>query len=356
MRICLTTTLLAIILTGAAEAQEILLSASHTLAEAEAQPAELQQRPIQLTARPAQRQATSTQRLSSMMGFIDDARIESKIRVRVDSAFRSRAPDRAEFFYAKCRCYALLPTFSSNFDPDAPGPRPGAVNDLDYNQIDIFGEWAFGVFSAFGQLPLRWIQPRSFIPGSGGSFPNQSGLGDLRLGIKMALVETLEQSLTAQAQFYAPTGDASQGLGTNHTSVEPALLYYRRLSDDIGLESQFGVWIPLDGSAGVPTSVEESFSGQVLNYGVGASFDVHREGRILFAPVVELVGWRVLSGFQTSPTVAANPANGINILDFKVGARVTVDGTHSAYAGFGHALTDATWYDDIVRVEYRFSF
>jgi hypothetical protein len=356
MRICLTTTLLAIILTGAAEAQEILLSASHTLAEAEAQPAELQQRPIQLTARPAQRQATSTQRLSSMMGFIDDARIESKIRVRVDSAFRSRAPDRAEFFYAKCGCYALLPTFSSNFDPDAPGPRPGAVNDLDYNQIDIFGEWAFGVFSAFGRLPLRWIQPRSFIPGSGGSFPNQSGLGDLRLGIKMALVETLEQSLTAQAQFYAPTGDASQGLGTNHTSVEPALLYYRRLSDDIGLESQFGVWIPLDGSAGVPTSVEESFSGQVLNYGVGASFDVYREGRILFAPVVELVGWRVLSGFQTSPTVAANPANGINILDFKVGARVTVDGTHSAYAGFGHALTDATWYDDIVRVEYRFSF
>jgi hypothetical protein len=291
-----------------------------------------------------------------MMGFIDDARVDSKIRVRVDSAFRSRVPDRAEFFYAKCGCYGLLPAASPNFDPEAPGPAPGAVNDLDFNQIDIFGEWAFGIFSAFGQLPLRWIQPRSFIPGSGGSFPNQSGVGDLRAGIKMALVETRDQSLTAQAQFYMPTGDAAQGLGTNHTSVEPALLYYRRLSDDIGLESQFGVWFPLDGSAGVPTSVEESFSGRVLTYGVGSSFDVYREGRILFAPVVELVGWRVLSGFQTSPTVAANPANGINILDFKVGARVTVDGTHSVYGGFGHALTDATWYDDIVRIEYRFSF
>lgn len=357
MRIWLTTALLATVPAGAAEAQEILLNASHTLAESVALPApELEQSPTRQTAQPGPPRATAAQRLSSMMGFIDNARVESMIRVRVDTGFRSTVPDRAEFFYAKCGCYSLLPAFSPNFDPDAPGPLPGAVSDLDFNQIDVFGEWAFGIFSAFGQLPLRWIQPRSFIPGSGGSFPNQSGLGDVRLGIKMALVETLEQSLTAQAQFYVPTGDASQGLGTNHTSIEPALLYYRRLSDDIGLESQFGVWIPLDGSAGVPTSVEESFSGQVLNYGVGASFDVYREGRILFAPVVELVGWRVLSGFQTTPTVAAHPANGINILDFKVGARVTVDGTHSVYAGFGHALTDATWYDDIVRIEYRFSF
>lgn len=355
MRICLTTTLLAIVLTGTAEAQEILPGASISFAVPALLPALEAPQAARPSVSPAQPQAGSAQRLLGMMGFIDDARVYSKIRVRVDSAFRSTAPDRAEFFYAKCGCYGLLPAASPNFDPDAPGPAR-AVNDLDFNQIDIFGEWAFGIFSAFGQLPLRWIQPRSLIPGPGGAFPNQSGLGDVRAGIKMALVETRDQSLTAQAQFYVPTGDASQGLGTNHTSFEPSLLYYRRLSDDIGLESQFGVWFPLDGSAGVPTSVEESFSGQVLNYGVGASFDVHREGRILFAPIVELVGWRVLSGFQTSPTVAANPANGVNILDFKVGARVTVDGTHSVYGGFGHALTDATWYDDIVRIEYRFSF
>lgn len=290
------------------------------------------------------------------MGFIDDARVDSKVRVRVDSAFRVTAPDRAEYFYAKCGCYALLSTFSPNYDPDAPGPRPGAVNDLDFNQIDIFGEWAFGLFSAFGQLPLRWIQPRSFIPGSGGSFPNQSGVGDLRVGVKIVAIETGEQSLTAQVQLYTPTGDAASGLGTNHASVEPMLLYFRRLSDDFTLETQFGTLFPFDGSAGVPTSVEENFPGQVLNYGAGVSFDAYEEGRILFAPIVELVGWRVFSGFQTSPTVGANPANDTDILNFTVGARVTVDGTHSVYGGFGHALTGETWYDDIVRIEYRFSF
>jgi hypothetical protein len=31
-------------------------------------------------------------------------------------------------------------------------------------------------------------------------------------------------------------------------------------------------------------------------------------------------------------------------------------GRSSIYVGYGHALTDATWYDDIVRLEYRVGF
>jgi hypothetical protein len=44
-----------------------------------------------------------------MVGYVEDATIESKVRLRFDSAFHDTAPDRAEFFYAKCGCYSGLP-------------------------------------------------------------------------------------------------------------------------------------------------------------------------------------------------------------------------------------------------------
>jgi hypothetical protein len=359
MRICLTSSILAIVLTGTAGAQEPLQSSS-SLVVVPASASGVFSAPYatlalaaQQTAKPTRPTARAARRRGSMVGYIDDARVDSKIRIRVDSASENTVPDRAEFFYAKCGCYQDLPATDPGHDPDAPGPRPGAVSDLDFNQVDIFGEWALGMFSVFGQLPMRWIQPQSFIPGTGGGFPNQSGVGDLRGGVRVALADSDDQSLTVQAQFYAPTGDSSLGLGTNHASFEPELLYYRRLADVAVIESQFGVLFPLGGSAGVPTSVEEKFSGQVLNFGVGGGVEVFRSSRVMLAPVVELVGWWVMGGFQTAPTAQAE---GTKIVNVKIGGRVSIDDVHSIYVGYGQALTDATWYHDILRFEYRFSF
>lgn len=354
MRICLTSSILAIVLTGTAGAQEPLQSSS-SLVVVPASTSGVFSAPdatlalaAQQTAKPTRPTARGARRRGSMVGYIDDARVDSKIRIRVDSASENTVPDRAEFFYAKCGCYQGVPVPQGG-DPDAPGP-PVPINDLDFNQIDIFGEWAFGMFSVFGQLPMRWIEPQPL-----GVFPNQSGVGDLRGGVRVAFADSDDQSLTVQAQFYAPTGDSSQGLGTNHASFEPELLYYRRLADVAVLESQFGVLFPLGGSAGVPTSVEEKFSGQVLNFGIGGGVEVYRSSRVMLAPVVELVGWWVMGGFQTGPA-PGTPADGTNIVNVKIGGRVSIDDMHSIYVGYGHALTDATWYEDILRFEYRFSF
>jgi hypothetical protein len=79
---------------------------------------------------------------------------------------------------------------------------------------------------------------------------------------------------------------------------------------------------------------------------------VYRGGSVRFAPVVELVGWHVLSGYQTGGTP---DATGTNIVNLKVGARTAFD-RGSVYVGYGHALTTARWYEDIVRFEYRYSF
>ena len=75
-----------------------------------------------------------------------------------------------------------------------------------------------------------------------------------------------------------------------------------------------------------------------------------------------MFGWHMLSGYA-SVTPDGTPASsqipvgrGPDIVNLKLGGRFTFNGRHSVYAGYGFPLTDAHWYDDIVRVEYRFAF
>jgi hypothetical protein len=289
-----------------------------------------------------------------MVGYVEDATIESRVRLRFDTAFHDTAPDRAEFFYAKCGCYSGLPANDPAFDPDAPGPRPGAADDVNFRQLFLEGEYAVDPrISIFGQIPIRWLLPQSFIPGTGGSFPNQTGFGDVRVGVKLGAVDSDVTAVTAKAQLYLPTGDAAKGLGTDHASVEPAVLFLQQLSNTVTLESEVGIWLPIGGAAPVPTHADGNFSGTVLFYGIGPSFTVYETDRVRFAPVIELVGWRVRDGNQTA--AEGSDASGINIVNLKIGGRA-VFGQGSVYAGYGHALTDHTWYDDIFRFEYRHTF
>jgi hypothetical protein len=223
---------------------------------------------------------------------------------------------------------------------------------MNFQQMYVQAEYALHErVSLFGELPVRWIQPQAFVPGTG-SFGNQGGLSDLRAGAKMALVASDTQMLTLQLQGHFPTGEGGKGLGTEHFSVEPALLYNASMNDYVTLEGQFGVVLPTDGSNGVGTA-SEKFAGNVLYYGIGPSFEVYRSDTLRFAPVVELVGWRVLSGFQTADVAEAD---GVNIVNLKVGGRFEFGGRSSVYAGYGRGLTDQVWYENLFRLEYRYSF
>ena len=295
------------------------------------------------------RDASGPRRRGSMVGYIEDTVVGSKVRVRFDIGLHSHTPDRAEFFYGKCGCYRDLPVRNPLYDANAAGPGPGIVSDLNFQQLYVQGEYAAtDRFSVFAELPVRWLQPQS-----SGTFANQSGVGDLRAGVKLALTDTPEQMLTGQVKTFLPTGDSRRGLGTDHASIEPAILFYQQVSDRAAVESQVAVWVPFGGSNGVPTSINKKFAGNVFSYGIGPSFDLYRSGDVRFAPVVELVGWRVLSGYQTA---APADASGTNIVNLKIGARASWGGGTSIYAGYGHALTEADWYNDILRLEYRFSF
>ena len=95
---------------------------------------------------------------------------------------------------------------------------------------------------------------------------------------------------------------------------------------------------------------------------VGASLSAQRTPipqQLVFTPyhasgiydVGETVGWTVLSGQQFEPNVGAASAR-TTIVNLKLGTRIT-KGPHSVYGGWGFALTDDRWYEDIVRLEYR---
>jgi hypothetical protein len=296
-----------------------------------------------------------TRRRPSTVGYLDDPLIGSKVRLRYDIGLHNNRPDRAEFFYAKCGCYATgFSEGDAAFDPAAPGPGPGIVTDLNFRQMYFQAEFGGSRASVFAELPIRWIQPQSFAGSD--SFGNQGGISDLRAGVKLALASGPASAVTLQVRGVLPTGDPAKGLGTNHATLEPALLFYGQAGDRVVIEGQAGLWLPIGGSAGVPIHVDRKFAGKVFFYGIGPSVEVYRGERLSVAPVVELVAWRILDGFQTSTIPNTGDATGTNIFNIKFGARIAWDSGGSVYAGYGRALSDAKWYESIFRFEYRHSF
>jgi hypothetical protein len=302
--------------------------------------------------------AQRPRRRGSMVGYIDDATIGTRLRVRYEAAFRNEVPDRAEFFYAKCGCFRYLPADHPAHDPHAPGPGESGVvpNHIDYQQLVLTGEIEVtDGLSAFVHLPLRRVRPE-FAAGEAGapepSFDSQSGIADIRIGAKYGVVAEEDRTVTLQVQAHLMNGDPARGMGTSHNSIEPALLYFQRVGERLGLEAQGGVWMPFGRSAGVPTDGSGTFAGAVLFAGIGPSYEIYRTETLQLVPVLELLAWQVLSGHQTAPST---DAGGTNIVNLKLGARTTF-GKGSIYIGYGTALTDASWYDEILRVEYRHNF
>lgn len=279
----------------------------------------------------------------SMVGYIDNAIVGSQIRLRFDAGFDNNRPDRAEFFYAACGCNG----------PPARGPQPGLVLHLNFQQLYMRAEYApVKRFSLFAEVPVRWVQPQQFVPQTLPGFGNQAGISDVQAGFKFALLASHEHYFTLQFLADFPSGDSSKGLGTNHYSVQPSLLFFQRVTDRMSFEAQLGDSHPFEGAS-------PGFPGDVFTYGFGPSYELYRGERVRFAPVIELVGWSVLGGRETNGDLFPNPvvsADGTNIVNLKVGARTSIGDHNSFYFGYGQALSHELWYKHIVRLEYRYTF
>jgi len=312
----------------------------------------------------------------SNTGYIDDATIGTRFRVRGDAGFGIDSPDRAEFFYGACGCARVVPDPPANtpnangdvLNPDAPGPVgdviPGAIltsplieTDLDYQEIRIDFEYAFNDrFSVFAEVPWRSTD--------GTWLGSESGLGDIRAGFKWGLLQDSQNQLTFQLRGYFPTGEADEGLGTDHASIEPGLLYFGQLNERWTMAAELRYLAPIDGTSGRGTGFSEDYDGDVLRYGLGFGYDIPLASGTLVTPVVEIVGWSVLGGLALSsadgtpfgttfPGFGYREVDGEDIVNLKFGLRFGYSNKNSLYVGYGTALTDDVWYDDVVRVEFR---
>ncbi len=288
----------------------------------------------------------------STVGYIDNAIVGSEVRVRFDAGFGDSQPDLAEFFYAQCGCDGGT----------AAGPKPGLATDQNFQQLYLRGEYAPKKFFSFMlELPLRFIQPVSFAPATVSSaspgFGDQGGLSDVSAGFKLAAVASKQQYLTFQLVATFPSGDSGKGLGTDHYTVAPSLLYYRKVTDRFSMEGELGDSHPIGGDT-------PGFAGDVVEYGIGPSYVAYKSEKVQFAPVLELVGWRIFGGMWNNPALLGvvpglplDTADGSNIVNLKGGARTSIGKNQSFYVGYGHALTTANiWYKQILRIEYRRTF
>jgi hypothetical protein len=289
----------------------------------------------------------------SPTGYVEDAAVGTMVRVRFDAGFDMTAPDRAEFFYGKCGCYR-----ATGGDSDAPGPGTVVVTKLRFQEAHVDLEYGLARrFSLFVDGGGRSIQPHAGYDwltskNVASPFGSQTGPGDFQAGFKFAALASRDGYLTFQLRTYFPTGNSRLGLGTNHYSVEPTLLFTRKVTREIALAGQFGVWHPINGStsAGTGGDPSQSFAGNVLEYGFGASRRFLLAENLRVAPVVELVAWSVRSGFVTLSN--ATPSAAANIVNAKVGARFFVASHNSIYVGFGRQVSHIGWYRDFFRLEY----
>jgi hypothetical protein len=266
---------------------------------------------------------------NSTVGYIDSAIIGNQIRLRYDTAYKDLHPERGEFIYAAEA-------------PRGPGlPQP--ERRIDYQDISLYAEYAFADnFSAFAELPVRFA---NFEVN-----PDHWGLSDLKLGAKYAWVNNSETVLTSQLRVYVPTGNVHQGLGNGHTSLEPGLLLYELLTEELALEAELKYWVAVGGTEGI--------EGSLIRYGLGLHYDIYRDCDMKITPVIELVGWTFLSGAKTSKTpdgtsTFVESARGDTIINAKLGVRFSLNSWSDLYAGWGRALTGETFYKDIYRVEFR---
>ncbi|MBI3411668.1 MAG: transporter [Planctomycetes bacterium] len=266
----------------------------------------------------------------SSTSFLDSALPRNTVRLRFDIADYNRTPTLAEFFQPKGGI------------PGSPGP-PIPERNIHYQELTTYAEYAPQPwFSIFFETPFLWLNP-DFNR-------NEHGVGDLNLGFKLILWQDAPFLFTLQFRAYLPTS-ADSALGTNHVSIEPALLANWRITDFLTLEGDIRYWAPLGGT---------DFAGDVARYGLCLSYGQRSAGEIWITPMVEVVGWSVLGGkvmHATAPDqFTVDDVRSTFIFNAYLGARLGLGSNADFYVGYGRCLSGPSWYRDILRVEFRFLF
>ena len=263
-------------------------------------------------------------------GYIDSAIPGNEFRLRFDASYDDNRPNRAEFFY--------------------PRPAPGGPGFLlpekrvDFQDLSAYLEGGItGRLSGFVEVPWRFLNPEVNA--------DHNGLGDVNAGFKYAFIRDSDLVATFQLRTWVPTGDPHLGLGNDHVSLEPALLVWKPIMGQFGLEGELRYWAPVGGT---------DFAGDIIRYGLGLHYDLPRVGGVQVSPTATFVGWTVLGGkeavLRPSGLVTVDDAARETVVNFKIGVRVWSERFGDVFVGYGRPLTGDRWYENTLRVEWRLAF
>jgi hypothetical protein len=297
-------------------------------------------------------------------GYIDIARIRSRVRVRYDDMQGANKPTRAEYMYP------TIGEWRGEGPPAGGGPGTGGgqAGDVDMRELITYVEAAWGPrFSVFGEFPVRWVDDLTFGDLSGDPTDpfddgTQAGAGDFRGGVRYGIFACPDEWLTLQVRAWAPTGEARRALGVGHSSIDVALLYEVRSSERATWFAELSDWQSIDAGTAQFNGEIVDIDGNVMRYGIGLGYDLWQSCGCrpqTLTGVFEVVGWTVFDGVVTSLNPGDDDpfedAEGDTIINGKYGLRYNF-GCESIYFGYGHNWTDERWYSDIFRFEVTHYF
>lgn len=268
--------------------------------------------------------------------FTDAPRPVTQTRFRWDYGSHFAFPDRGEFFWPRA-------------DGNGRGPKPNApalgTPFLSYHELYLDQEIATagGAGSITISLPYRSVNPFPFAPSA-------AGFSDMQITAKSLLFDSELFLFAFQMRTYVATGNATKGLGTGHTSLEPGLIAGVRVSPDTYAVAQVQEWIPIGG--------DPDYMGAALRY----SFAFNH---ILWRPVkdVQLIGTWEMNGiaFQDGAFTDAvlgplQKLSGQTTLNMGLGARLFFCDKFDLGAGWTHGLTGKYLIQDQLRVEFRYRY
>jgi len=278
---------------------------------------------------PADQPGIGSERVQFAVFELDPTQPLNNFRLRFDAAYDLERPDRAEFFWAKI---------------GGKGPRL-PERSVSYQDVRMYWEIGGAAFSTFTELPIRVLDPEVNL--------NTAGLGDMTIGTKLRLLDEGRWQMTQVTRTTIQTGLAKRGLGNGHVSMEPGLLFRYQYSPETYLHSELKYWFPIAG--------DPDYSGQVLRYGFGWSHVAYDNDDVAILPTLEVVGWAVLDGLETDPfglPVAIDPEAILNIYP---GVRFFLSeecpfGKFEVGVSGGITLTQNHWYEELVRLDLRWSW
>lgn len=265
-------------------------------------------------------------------GIIDNAIPGDALTIRYDAAYNFNHADRAEFYTAK---------------PAALGgdglPNPERSIDFQDALVRLESMLWFEDVSGFIEVPVRHIEATGNT--------DTTGFSDIGFGLKHLWICNPDFVLTGQIRGWLPTGDGGLGLGNEHFTLEPGVLWFNPISDSTASFGELRYWQPLGGS---------DFAGGIFRYGLGIQKRFGPSDCWNISPVAELVGWTVVDGKTTVPSNAApqvvTSATGDSILNAQLGARLAYADSGDLYIGYGRNLTGDRWFSDLLRLEFRLLF